>query len=195
MSRSAEQPVLSTRRLTLRPFRAEDAARVQALAALRDVADTTLTIPHPYPEGGAATWIATHRTAFEAGDSITWAITDAATGELFGAIALSLSAAHARGELGYWIDPSYWNRGFATEAAAAVLGVAFGPLGLHRVEARHFARNPASGRVMQKLGMQLEGLHRQALRKNGQFEDVAFYGLLAADWEREGTVFDTRREA
>lgn len=177
-----DQPTLSTSRLRLRPFESGDAPRVQALAGLREVADTTLTIPHPYPDGGAAVWIATHTVTREVGAGLTWAITEASTGELVGAIALSLVSDHARAELGYWVAPSRWNRGYCTEAARAVLGHAFGPLQLHRVQARHFMRNPASGRVMQKLGMTLEGVHREAMRKWGRFEDLAMYAMLAAEW-------------
>ena len=54
-------------------------------------------------------------------------------------------------------------------------------LGLHRVDGRHLARNPASGRVMEKLGMQFEGLHRQAIRKWDRFEDVTHHAILVTD--------------
>lgn len=59
---------------------------------------------------------------------------------------------------------------------------AFGTVGLHRVYATHFTRNPASGRVMQKLGMRYEGLLRQHVRKWGVFEDLVLYGIVAAEW-------------
>ena len=62
----------------------------------------------------------------------------------------------------------------------------FGSLGLHRIQARHLTRTPASGRVMQKLGMQPEGVNRDAMRKNDRFEDLAVYGLLVDEWERAG---------
>ena len=58
-----------------------------------------------------------------------------------------------RAELGYWIGVPWWNRGYATEAGRALLDFGFGTLGLHRIMAHHMMRNPASGRVMQKLGM------------------------------------------
>ena len=59
---------------------------------------------------------------------------------------------------------------------------AFGPLGLNRVQASHLPRNPASGRVMQKAGMQREGLHREQYLKGGRFEDVVHYAMLRGDW-------------
>lgn len=179
-----EQPTLRTSRLILRPFELDDALSVQLLAGAREVADTTLHLPHPYPSGIAEQWIATHGLEWAGGTCATYAITDAHTGQLFGAIALTIAAAHARGELGYWIGLPYWNRGYCTEAGRALLELGFDVLGLHRIQARHLTRNPASGRVMQKLGMQPEGVHRHAMRKNDRFEDLAMYGMLADEWLR-----------
>jgi RimJ/RimL family protein N-acetyltransferase len=179
-----EQPTLRTARLILRPFELDDAVSVQLLAGAREVADTTLHLPHPYPSGAAEKWIGTHRAEWEAGACATYAVTDAQTGQLFGAIAITITAAHAHGELGYWIGLPFWNRGYCTEAGRAMLELGFGVLGLHRIQARHLTRNPASGRVMQKLGMQLEGVHRHARLKSDRFEDLAMYALLADEWER-----------
>ena len=70
-----------------------------------------------------------------------------------------------------------------TEAAAALIGYGFNQLALHKITAEHFTRNPASGRVMQKIGMRQEGIQRQHALKNGVFEDHAIYGLLAEEWQ------------
>ena len=176
-------PRLETERLLLRPFSPDDGPSVERLAGAREVADTTLTIPHPYPAGGGAAWIATHAEAWAHGDRLTLAITPrSATEDLLGTITLHISREHAHAEIGYWIGVHAWGRGYATEASRAVIGYAFGELALHRITGRHVTRNPASGRVMQKLGMQLEGLHRHAFRRWGRFEDVAVYGLLAPEW-------------
>ena len=64
---------------------------------------------------------------------------------LVGAVGLRLKREHDRAELGYWIGVPYWGRGYATEAAAAVVGYAFETLGLHRVFASHYTKNAASG--------------------------------------------------
>jgi RimJ/RimL family protein N-acetyltransferase len=178
----SEQPVLRTARLLLRPFVVDDALAVQLLAGAREVADTTLHIPHPYPAGAAEQWIATHPATWEAGTGVTYAVTDAGNGVLMGAVALTIDPAHERGELGYWLGVPYWNRGYCTEASRAVVDFGFTQLGLHRVQARYLTRNPASGRVMQKLGMQPEGVHRHAMRKNDRFEDLAMYAILADEW-------------
>lgn len=178
-----QAPQLATERLLLRPFRRTDGARVEQLAGAREVADTTLTIPHPYPTGGGVQWIATHAGAWKRRENLALAICTAApSSELVGAINLRLSLAHRHGEIGYWIAVASWGHGFATEAARAVVGYGFAELGLHRVEGRHFTRNPASGRVLQKLGMRLEGVHRDAYYRWDAFEDVAVYAVLASEW-------------
>jgi [ribosomal protein S5]-alanine N-acetyltransferase len=155
---------------------------VQRLAGAREIADTTLTVPHQYPDGAAEAWIATHEPAWEYRTGVTYAITEA-DGDLVGAIGLALTPPHAVAELGYWIAVPAWGRGFATEAAVALCDFAFGVLGVHRIQARHLMRNPASGRVMQKLGMQCEGVLRGAVRKWDRFEDLALYAVLAHEWQ------------
>lgn len=182
------QPVLSTPRLVLRPFRADDAAPVRQFAGAREVADTTLTVPHPYPEGVAEAWIAGQPAAWAAGEGATWAVTRRSDGALVGATGLVITAEHARAELGYWIAVPEWNRGYATEAARAVVHAAFEVLKLHRVEAYHLLRNPASGRVLEKIGMRREGVRRGAVRKWGLFEDVAQYAITADDRGEPGAV-------
>ena len=81
-----------------------------------------------------------------------------------------------------WIAPAMWGHGYATEATRALLTLGFDQLKLHRIQARHFTRNPASGRVMQKAGMKLEGVHRAIFRRNGRFDDVGVYSILEQEW-------------
>jgi RimJ/RimL family protein N-acetyltransferase len=163
---------------------AVDAQRVQQLAGTREVADTTLHIPHPYPDGAAEQWIASHKSAWDAGTGATFAITDRTSGALYGAVALTIERENERAELGYWIAVPFWKRGYCTEAAREIVELAFGTLHLHRLQARHLRRNPASGRVMQKLGMQSEGMLRESVKKWNRFEDIAMYAILARDWLR-----------
>lgn len=177
-----EQPTLTTERLTLRPFIADDAFDVERLAGRREIADTTLNIPHPYPHGGAAEWIRTHGPAWNDGTSATFAIVGGKKGALVGAIGLMIKAEHRRAELGYWIALDCWNRGYATEASQRLIDFGFEVLSLHRIEARHFLRNPASGRVMLKLGMQREGVERDWAFKWDRFETLAVYSILEPEW-------------
>jgi len=175
-----KRPTLETDRLLLRPFTLADASVVQRLAGDRAIASTTLLIPHPYKDGMAEKWIRSHRKAFEKG-KISWAITLRSDNTLIGAIGLNVNRDHLRAEVGYWIGKPYWNRGYCTEAARAVVRYGFDVLGLNRIEAHHFARNPASGRVLQKLGMKPEGCLRQSVKKWDRFEDVQLYAVLKSD--------------
>lgn len=178
-------PVLVTPRLTLRPFAPADAAEVQRLAGDRAVADATLNIPHPYPDGIAEAWISRHAELFASGDELVLGVVlGRAPGPatLIGAIGLRFAVPHARAELGYWIGVPYWNQGYATEAARAIVAHGFDTIGLHRLVAQHMSRNPASGRVMQKIGLRHEGRLRGHIRRWDAFEDVEVYGLLRDDW-------------
>ena len=177
-------PTLETKRLILRPFAPSDAKDVQRLAGDRAVADTTLNIPHPYLDGMAEQWISTHQPKFEAGELANFAITLGGSKELVGAIGLVIVRRFDRAELGYWIGKPYWNRGFCTEAGQSLLAYGFGVLNLNRIHASHIARNPASGRVMQKLGMSQEGLCRQHVKKWDRYEDLVLYGILKSEWEQ-----------
>ena len=175
------RPAIETERLLLRPFGAGDAARVAQLAGAREVAATTANIPHPYALSDAEGWIAGQQDAWESGADATFAVTLREDGVLIGAIALRIERDHERAELGYWIGVPYWGQGYATEAARAVLSFGFDQLGLNRVFARHMSSNPASGRVMEKIGMRFEGELRRHERKWGAFSDTRFYGLLRSD--------------
>jgi ribosomal-protein-alanine N-acetyltransferase len=177
---AAPLPLLETARLRLRPFAPADAAAVQANLGDGRIAETTLTIPHPYPPGGAEEFIARHPEAWRGGKSATWAIVDRSD-RLVGAMSLRLTLAHHRGEAGYWIAVAEWGKGFATEALRRVIAFAFDELGLHRVEAHHFVGNPASGRVMERCGMRREGVVRGAVFRDGTPRDLALFAILRTD--------------
>jgi len=181
-------PELRTPRLVLRSLTVADAPAIHALVSAYEVALNTLSIPHPYPEGAAEAWISTHQDDYDVGREITWGITAREDGRVMGVISLRPVKAHRHGEMGYWLGVPYWNQGYMTEAARAVLDYAFGQVGLDRVYATHFARNPASGRVMQKIGMNREGCLRQHVLRWGVPRDLVYYGILRDEWaaQREG---------
>lgn len=182
-------PTLRTARLVLRPFKMEDASTVQRLAGAREIADTTLSIPHPYADGVAEAWISRHQERFDSGRGLPLAITLGSTGELVGAMGLAISPQHLRAGLGYWIGREYWNRGYCTEAARELVQFGFEQLGLQRITGEHLRRNPASGRVMRKIGMRHEGTLRQHVQKWDRLEDIEFYGILKGEMQsvkREG---------
>ena len=178
-----ERPTIDTPRLTLRPFRLTDAPAVQRLASDRDIASTTQHIPHPYEAGMAEEWIGTHQARYERGEGVTFAIVRRADNALIGAVGLRVDQQHNHDELGAWIGKPYWNQGYCTEADAAVVRYGFEVLGLNRIYASHFKRNPASGRVLQKIGMVHEGCQRQHIQKWDVFEDLELFGMLKSEYE------------
>lgn len=175
-------PRLQTERLVLRRFNQKDAPDVQRLAGAWEVARTLLWVPHPYDDGVAEEWISQHRSAFERGEGMNFAVVLRERGELGGACGLTINSQDANAELGYWIGVPYWGQGYATEAAREVVRYGFEELGLHRIYAAHFGNNPASGRVLTKIGMSYEGTRRDHHRKWGTYEDRVEYGLLASEW-------------
>jgi [ribosomal protein S5]-alanine N-acetyltransferase len=178
----AELPTFLTPRLRLRPFRASDAPDVQRLAGEREIAANTMLIPHPYEDGVAETWIETHGSRFAAGTSLTLAIELRESNILVGAIGLEFQESDRNAELGYWIGRPFWNRGFCTEAARAMLSYGFRERDLYRIHAKHYRRNFSSGRVMEKIGMRREGLLRGHILKWGRFEDVEVWGILESEF-------------
>ncbi len=175
-----QRPTLQTTRLLLRPFTPDDAPTVQQLINNREIASNTLSIPYPYENGMAAQWIAGHNEAYENGTHV-YAIVRKADNILMGCIGLHTQL-HDRAEIGYWMGQVYWNNGYVTEAAAEIVRFGFDNLDLNRIYASHFSRNPASGRVMQKLGMTHEGCLRQHIKKWDAYEDLEYYGILRSQY-------------
>lgn len=167
------QPKIETERLVLRPFRITDAPAVQRLAGDARVADTTYSIPHPYEDGVAEAWISTHARAFESMEFAVFAVVRLDGGELLGTMGLTIDNDQRHGELGYWIGVPYWNNGYATEAASAIIEYGFSELGLSRIRGWYLVRNPSSGQVMRKAGMQFEPEEHRTLEKDGVVEELA----------------------
>lgn len=177
-----QRPTLATERLILRPLGDADAGAVERLAGDRAVADTALNVPHPFEEGMAQAWIEADRAAFEQGTAVTFALARRTDRAFVGAIGLMRVEPGHQAELGYWIGAPFWGQGYATEAAREVVSYAFTELGLVRVHAHHLSRNPASGRVLQRVGMRHEGRLRHHARRWGAFEDLELYGMLVEEW-------------
>jgi RimJ/RimL family protein N-acetyltransferase len=169
---------LRTRRLTLDAPALNDASELQRLAGAREIADTTLSIPHPYELDHAVAWIEQQRKEAARGRAISFAVR-LTNRTLIGSCGLrDIDREHLQAELGFWIGREWWGKGYAREAAAAVLRFGFESLALNRIYAHHMARNPAAGRVLEACGMRREGLLRQRVRKWGVYEDVVLYAAL-----------------
>jgi ribosomal-protein-alanine N-acetyltransferase len=173
---------LRTARLLLRSLEPGDVPALVRLTGAREIAAMTTRIPHPYREQDALDFLAQAHQEFADGRSISFGITILPVGELCGGVRLDLTPDHRRAELGYWIGVPFWSRGYATEAATAVVAFGFDTLGLHKIYAHHFGGNAGSKRVLEKIGMRHEGHLPQHVVKWDRFIDLEIYGLLASDF-------------
>ncbi|MCL4219767.1 MAG: GNAT family N-acetyltransferase [Phycisphaerales bacterium] len=179
----ANLPTILTPRLRLRAWREGDLPRLAELAGAPEVYRFTLRIPRPYTIEHARQFMHVQREAWAKGEGLILAIARRDGDEVMGTVGLEINRAMDRAELGFWVGVEHWNRGYATEAAGAMLGYGFGNLGLNRIFAGHFAGNEASARVQQKLGMKREGVLRQAFKKDGTYHDDVIYAILRGEFE------------
>ena len=176
-------PSLFTDRLVLRELRLTDAPEVAAGAGDKRVARYLIQVPSPYPVSLARRWIAARTEWWEDGKGVTYAIaTTHAPETLLGTVSLRRFARDRRAELGYWLGTRAWGKGYATEAARALVAFGFDRLDLARIYAQVIAGNDASARVLDKLGMVAEGVKRQHVKKGARLHDVRLYGLLRDEW-------------
>ena len=171
---------VSSHPVLLRPFTPADAPRVQVLAADADVAETTASIPHPYPQGAAAAWIASHDADRQRGAQYAYAIASADGATLVGAIGLR-PVADGHDNIGYWIGRPFWGRGYATAATMAITALAFGYLDCETLAASYLQRNAASGRVLEKCGFAL--LRTVEREHRGRIEVFCVRGITRDAWE------------
>ena len=175
---------LRTERLVLRPFEFED---FDALLAMYSSPDVVTYLYHG-PRGAdevrrllddkiGSTSIA------DEGDKICLAVTLAATGEVIGDVVLMwLSAAHRQGEIGYVVHPDHQGKGYATEATAVLLDLAFGDERFHRIVGRAEGRNAASARVLEHHGMRREALLVENEWVKDEWQSELVYAILGREW-------------
>lgn len=178
---------IGTDRLLLRPLTADDA---EAMHAYKSREDVCRYLPHDVlsleqiHERLATTYAQT--TMDDEGQSLTLGVEERASGALVGDVILFWrSKEHRGGEVGYVFDPQYFGRGYATEATAAMLRLGFDPdagLGLHRIVGRLEARNTASARVLERLGMRREAHLVKNEMFKGEWADELIYAMLEEEW-------------
>ena len=175
---------LETERLILRPPTLNDAEALVRAINHPDIAATTLNIPHPYTIDNAKEWLLSHKDPERSKTGIELSFFIRKTGELIGGIGLmNISRKHSKAELGYWCAVEHWGKGYTTEAAGRAVRYCFEELGLHRVYAICMVSNPASVRVMEKIGMLHEGIGRKEYQKDGEYSDYHHYAILKEDWK------------
>ncbi len=183
MSAVSLETQLATRRLVLRALTEADAPRIQECCSPREMARMMLRVPHPYSPEAAIEFIRGARTRWEKGEAYAFVGQELVGGRIVSCVGLDLAVEHHHAELGYWVAPECWGAGYATEAGSAMLRFGFERLKLRRVHAGFYTHNPASGRVLEKLGFRHEGVRPKHTYRLGEFVDVALMGILREDWE------------
>jgi RimJ/RimL family protein N-acetyltransferase len=164
----------------LRPWRDDDADATWAALQDREI---LLWNSSGSASRDAVTRFLRARADWSGGDHASWAVVDAATGELLGSVSLhSIDREQGDAEIGYWTVPAARGRGVAPLAVDAVCRWAFGALPIDRIELCHAVDNPASGRVAEKAGFRLEGRLRRSYRYgDGVKHDELLWARLSDD--------------
>lgn len=173
---------LETERLILRRFEPDDAKAMFANWASDSEVTKYLTWKtHESAEDSAAiikAWVG----GYSDKRFYQWAIVPKDLNEPIGSIsAVDVDDATEKVHIGYCIGRKWWRQGITSEAFRAVIDFFFDEVGANRIESRHDANNPNSGKVMQKCGLKYEGTLRSADRNNQGVCDVCCYGLLQSD--------------
>jgi ribosomal-protein-alanine N-acetyltransferase len=178
----SDLPALETDRLILRRLAHGDAGDIFVYASDPEVSRYTTWKPHQSMHDTLA-FLNPVLEAYAKGEIAPWAVVHKADRKVIGTCGfVSWFPRHARAEIAYAIGRSYWNQGLTTEAARAVVAFGFHRMQLNRIEARCEIPNVASARVMEKLGMSLEGILRQHMFAKGQYVDLKLYSILRQEW-------------
>lgn len=175
---------IATARLRLRPYTLDDLDALHAIQSRPDVARYLYWGPRSRDEVYVALAVRARHTALEAeGDTLVLAMELRDSGTVIGDVNLHwLSAEHQQGEIGFVLHPDHHGRGYGREAAIEMLRLGFEGLGLRRVIGRCDARNDASARLMERLGMRREAHFRQNEFVKGEWCDEYVYAMLIAEW-------------
>lgn len=187
------QPTLETPRLLLQPLQPDHAEALHRLAADRAIADTMVSIPHPLRRETVDAWIARASEDFARRAAASFATIRREDEQLVGYVALRhIDAEHELAEISFWTGRPFWGLGYTSEAGRRLVRYGFDNLGINRIYAYHMVRNPASGRVCEKLGMQPEGVLRQRVKKWDVYEDVVIQAVLRGSPEFQDDAELTR---
>ncbi|MBR6633674.1 MAG: GNAT family N-acetyltransferase [Clostridia bacterium] len=178
-------PTLETERLVLRRLTKKDARDVYEYSSDPNVPKYLTWSVH---ESYAYTkkYLRFLVSKYKSGEYLDWGIVLKSSGKLIGTCGFtSIDTSHAKGEIGYVLNPSYWNCGYATEAVERVLEYAFNELELNRVEARVMEGNTASVSILNKCNMTHEGTFTQELFVKGEFKNVMHFAICRKDYPKK----------
>jgi RimJ/RimL family protein N-acetyltransferase len=184
MTQAAPEWPLRTERLDLRPHLESDLEFFHATRSDPEVVRYLYEEPATLEQSQQKLAARLEMRGLQAEDDwLPAAIVERASGAVVGDIGMCwLSVEHRTGEVGFIVHPAHQGRGYATEAARALLGWGFRDFGLHRVIARTEARNAASARVLERLGMRLEGHFVENEWVKGEWQSELQYAILDREW-------------
>lgn len=179
-------PVLTAERLVLRPTRPDDADGFYRLFSNEDVS-RYWSEPAWTDPGRAVEYLESIDRWFRERGGFQWAVALREGDALVGSCTIfQWQARHRRAEIGYALHRTLWGKGLMTEALGALFAFAFGPMGLHRIEADVDPRNDRSLALLGRLGFRREGLLRERFRVGAEVQDSVLLGLLKPEWEARG---------
>lgn len=174
-----EFPKLVTERLIIDQIKPADIPEIVHYAGNIKIVENTRTMPHPYFEEDAISWMNMANQGFKEKDNYIFAIRSKDNHKLKGGIGLTLNAENNRAELGYWLAEEFWNKGYTTEAVKVILTFGFEHLKLNKIIAVYLTTNDASGKVMIKNGMVKEAEFKEHDVKRGRtIEDNEYVSLI-----------------
>ncbi len=177
-------PELTTPRLTLRRMMVADSSDMYEYAGRQDVTKYLTWYPHP-DRDYTREYLQYIGNRYAAGMFYDWAVIYEPDCKMVGTCGFtSFNCSSDSAEVGYVLNPEYWGKGIAAEALTRVLQFAFENLKLHRVEAKFIEGNQRSRRVMEKVGMQFEGVMREGMLIKDTYENIGICAILASDWNR-----------
>ena len=156
--------ILETERLLLRPPRAADIGHFLPLLKDYDVAKNLSKVPHPYTEDNASAFIVYAANAWASGKDFIFAVLRKTPRAYIGTCGVH---PEPDWEFGYWFGKPYWGQGYASEATGRLVAFAFEELVADRLTAGWFHDNPASGRVLEKLGCATDGAEERLSLSRG----------------------------
>ena len=176
----SDPPILKTARLTLRAMRSQDAEDMFEYARLPEVTKYLLWREHE-SVGFTRDYLKYVESRYSVGDFYDFAIVENSSGKMIGTCGFTrLDAVNNVAEIGYVLNPAFFGKGYATEAAREIIRFGRDELCVHRVEARFMQGNDASVRVMQRLGMSFEGYAVDSMLVKGEYKTIGTYAMVVS---------------
>lgn len=178
-----ENFIFETERLLIRSYKKSDIDDFIDVTSQPEIQPTTYGIPVPYTKKYAKKWFRFIKNNIRTRQAYEFAVFIRNSDTYIGNVGLiNVSSLHNHAEISYYIDKNLWGMGYATEAAAKMLQFGFETLGMFKITGLCMSSNPASRRVMEKLGMRFEGTMRSEMLKNGTYYDIDRLSILKEEY-------------